>query len=274
MTRIALITTGECEHRALPESLRRVFADVEVEFERPLRPVPSITSNHLSYPGPVTGGTKVDRFVESIMSTLESRDSPDFIFAIDDIELPNVETPHHVTRLVSDAFRRHLGTPTHRELDRLATRCSFHLLCPMLEAYFFGEAAALARAGATRPAILDPTRHLEQLRSVDVQFVAPPDVPRHPWRRPERAAHPKAYLSFLVDPDDQELVTYRETVGGCRALATLDWPQVFRHTPPGIEFAHALFEDLADALGAPNPFPGTSHPLTSRRAGGVLRNLE
>jgi hypothetical protein len=50
----------------------------------------------------------------------------------------------------------------------------------MLEAYFFGEAAALERAGATRAAILDPTHHLEQLRSVDLQFVAPPDVPRHP----------------------------------------------------------------------------------------------
>lgn len=76
-----------------------------------------------------------------------------------------------------------------------------------------------------------------------------------------------------IDPGDRALVTYRETVGGCRALATLDWDQVFRHTPPGIAFAHALFEDLADALAVPNPFPGTSHPLTRRLAGGVLRNL-
>lgn len=187
-------------------------------------------------------------------------------------------TPHHVTRLVSHAVMKYFeqrdrGGPTHRELERLATRCSFHLLCPMLEAYFFGETAALTRAGATRPASLDPTRHLEQLRSVDGEFLELPDVPRHPWRRAERAAHPKAYLSFLVDPADQELVTYRETVGGCRALAALDWAQVFRHPPPGIAFAQALFEDLADALGAPNPFPGTSHELTRRRASGVLRNL-
>jgi hypothetical protein len=277
MTRIGLITTGECEHRGLPASLRRVFAGVDVELEPLLRPVPSITSNYLSYPGPTTGGTKVDKLVESIMSTLESRGSSDFIFAIDDLELPNLETPHHVTRLVSDAFRRCLGTPTHRELERLRKRCSFHLLCPMLETYFFGEPAALERAGATRPPILDPSRHLEDFKSDDEQFLAYPDVAghlRHPWRRPDRRRHPKGYLSFLVDPTDEGQPTYKETVGGCRALATLDWAQVFRYSPPGIVFAHALFEDLADALGVPNPFPGASHPLTRPKPGGMLRNLE
>lgn len=273
MTRIGLITTGECEHRALHSSLQRVFADAEVVFERPLRPVPSITSNYLSYPGPAAGGTKVDRFVASIMSTLESRDAPDLVFAIDDLELPNVETPHHVTRLVADAFRRHLGTPTHRALERLGTRCSFHLLCPMLEAYFFGEPAALERAGSTRPPILDPTRHLEDFSSDDEQFLAYPDVTAHPWRRPDRRRHPKRYLGFLVDPTDEERAVYKESIGGCRALATLDWAQVFRYSPPGIAFAHALFEDLADALEVPHPFPGQSHPLTSRKPDGLLRNL-
>lgn len=85
--------------------------------------------------------------------------------------------------------------------------------------------------------------------------------------------HPKCYLSFLVDPTDQELVVYQETKGGCRALEALDWAQVFDYQPPGIAFAHALFEDLADALGVPNPFPGASHPLTSRKPDGLLRNL-
>ena len=281
MTRIGLITTGECEHRALPASLRRVFAGVEVEFESLLRPVPSITSNHLSYPGPTNGGTKVDQFVESIMATLESQNSPEFVFAIDDLELPNVETPHHVTQLVSDAVRRYFerrgrSASTHREferLQRLRQRCSFHLLCPMLETYFFGEPAALERAGSIRSPILAPSRHLEQFMSVDLEFFRLPDVSGHRWRRLNRGAHPKAYLSFLVAPADQDLVVYRETVGGCRALATLDWAQVFRYAPPGIAFAHALFEDLADALEVPNPFPGTSHPLTRPKPGGLLRNL-
>jgi hypothetical protein len=276
MKRIGLITTGECEHRALPASLRSAFSAVNVEFEASLLPVPSITSNYLSYPGPATGGTKVDKLVASILSTLERRDAPDFVFTIDDLELPNVETPDHVTRLVSDAFRRALGTPTHRELERLGARCSFHLLCPMLETYFFGEPAALVRAGSTRSPILDPSRHLEDFRSDDEQFLAYPDVPghrAHPWRRPDRHRHPKRYLCFLVDPADEMRTVYKESIGGCRALASLDWAQVFRYAPPGIAFAHALFEDLADALDVPNPFPGTSHPLTRPKPGGLLRNL-
>jgi hypothetical protein len=80
-------------------------------------------------------------------------------------------------------------------------------------------------------------------------------------------------VSFLVDPTDEERASYRESVGGCRALASLDWAQVFRHQPPGIAFAHSLFEDLAAVLGVPNPFPGACHPLTARRPAGTLRNV-
>lgn len=279
MTSIGLITTGECEHRALPESLQRVFADARVEFVRPFhQPILSITSNYLSYPGPTIGGTKVDSLIDSIISTLDSRNAPDFIFAIDDLELPNVGTPHHVTQLVSDAARRNLALRprTHREVAQLRERCSFHLLCPMLEAYFFGEAAALERAGSRRVPILAPLQSLEAFESRDERFLAYSDIPgrrAHKWRRPDRARHPKRYLCFLVDPTDEQWSEYKESVGGCRALATLDWAQVFRYQPPGIAFAHALFEDLADALGVPNPFPGESHPLTCPKPGGLLRNL-
>jgi hypothetical protein len=275
MPSIGLITTGECEHRALGASLQRAFDGLELDVMQPFqRPVPSITSNYLSYPGPTSGGTQVDRLVASMIATLEQRSAPDFVFAIDDLELPNVATAHHVTQLVSDAVRRALGgTPTHQQLARVRERCSFHLLCPMLEAYFFGEPAALERAGAARPAKLDATRHLEDFLAADPELMAPDDVREHPWRRPDRARHPKRYLSFLVDPDDTERVGYKESRDGVWALATLDWAQVFAYQPPGIAFAHALFDDLADALGVENPFPGPCHPLTERRSGGTLRNI-
>lgn len=274
MPTVALITTGECEHRALGASLQRVFGD-RLEIVRPFHaPVPSITSSYLSYPGPTSGGTQVDKLVASIMATVDRRSAPDFVFAIDDLELPNVATAHHVTQLVSDAFRRYLGgTPTHSELERIRKRCSFHLLCPMLEAYFYGEPSALQRAGAERTPVLDPSRHLEDFHTADREFLEHEDVRDHPWRRPDRGRHPKRYLHFLVDPRDEELVSYKETVGGCRALATLDWAQVFQYQPPGIAFAHALFDDLADTLDLPSPFSGTCHPLTARRSSGTLRNL-
>lgn len=273
MPRVALITTGECEHRALGSSLARAFVDVDIDFYAPFRrPIPSITSNYLSYPAP-EGQTQIDKLVQSVLATLEDRGGPDFVLVVDDLELPNVGTPSHVTQLVSEAFRRALGTATHRQLARLRTRVSFHLLCPMLEAYFFGETAALVRAGASRDAILDPERHLEELEFPDVLFLEPTDVREHPWKRPDRYRHPKRYLSYLVDPDDTELTTYKETRDGARALATLDWAQVFAYQPPGLAFASALFDDLADALGVPCPFPGDPHLLTRRRADGTLRNL-
>lgn len=275
MPSIALITTGECEHRALGVSPQRAFEGAELQLVQPFqRPVPSITSNYLGYPGPASGGTQVDKLVASLIATLERRDAPDFVIAIDDLELPNVATAHHVTQLVSDAFRRALGTtPTHLQLARVRERCSFHLLCPMLETYFFGEPTSLERAGATRPAKLEPTRHLEDFLAADPEFMVPDEVREHPWRRPDRVRHPKRYLSFLVDPDDTERATYKESRDGVRALSTLDWGQVFTYQPPGIAFAHSLFDDLADALGVPNPFPGACHPLTTRRSEGTLRNL-
>jgi hypothetical protein len=236
--------------------------------------VPSITSNYLGYPGPESGGTHVDKLVASVMATLEQRGAPDFVFVVDDLELANVATPHHVTQLVADAFRRYLtGTPTHRELGRLRERCSFHLLCPMLETYFFGESAALQRAGAMRPALLATSHHLEDFLAAEMAFLAPDDVREHSWRRPDRRHHPKRYLSFLVDPKDEELAAYKESRDGVRALETLDWAQVFRYAPQGIRFAHSLFDDLADALGVPDPFPGACHALTTRRPAGTLRNV-
>jgi hypothetical protein len=241
MPSIGLLTTGECEHRALGASLRRVFQGAELEIVAPFRkPVPSITSNHLSYPGPASGPTHIDKLVGSMLAALDDKDAPDFVFAVDDLELPNVATAHHVTRLVSDAFRRTLGgTPTHRELARIRERCSFHLLCPMLEAYFYGEPAALTRAGAQSQAIL-LSRQLEDFESGEIAFLVTSDVREHPWRRPGRARHPKRYLSYLIDPLDAGLTEYKESRDGVRALETLDW--------------------------AP-------HALTMRRTDGTLRNL-
>ncbi|HEX7836167.1 MAG TPA: hypothetical protein VF469_01825 [Kofleriaceae bacterium] len=275
MPSIGLITTGECEHRALGTSLLRAFEGAGLEIVQPFRrPVPSITSNYLGYPGPTSGGTHVDKLVDSIMATLEGRGAPDFVLAVDDLELPNIATAHHVTQLVADAFRRRQGnTPTHSELARVRERCSFHLLCPMLEAYFFGEPAALQRAGAMRAVSLDPSNHLEDFLAADSAFLEPGDVREHPWRRPDRGRHTKRYLSLLVDPDDDERTVYKESRDGVRALATLDWAQVFQFQPPGITFAYSLFDDLADALGVPSPFPGRCYALTTRRPTGTLRNI-
>lgn len=268
MPSIALITTGDCEHRALGPSLRRVFPHANLGVWTPLQPIPSITCNYVSYPGPMEGPTRAGKLVRSVVATLGQKPAPDLIFVVDDLEVPNLDTPHHVTQLVSDAFRRETNTT----LAQIGDRCSFHLLCPMVEAYFFGELAALTRAGAEATPLLGEA-HLEDFLVGDMTFLAKSELPGHSWRRPDRGRHPKRYLSYLRDPRETGRHRYRETEDGVRALETLDWAQVFAYEPQGIAFAHALFEDLADALGVANPFPGTPHPLTRRRTGGTLRNV-
>lgn len=232
---------------------------------------PSSACSRLTYPAP-PGRTLVDDFIANLAATLSERRAPDVVVAVDDLELANADTPHHVVALVRDAVAPP-GHATHRELDRLRTRGSVHFLCPMVEAYFFGEPAALVRAGATRREILDPTAHLEAFRAADPAFLALSDVRGHAWRSGDRAHHPKRYLRFLNDPGDDGVAAYRETRHGRDALATLDWAQVFAREPAGLAFAHSLFDDIADALGVATPFPGPCHPLTQRRPGGVLRNL-
>lgn len=273
--RIGLIATGECEQRGLASSLERVFAESDVEFELCFkRPVNSFTSSRLVYP-PVgkKGPNSIDDFVDSIAASIMGRGAPDFVFAIDDLELANVATPQHVTALVRDAVVASPRRKTHAEEARFRERCSVHFLCPMVEAYFFGEPEALTRAGATREAILEQGRHLEALRVNELTYLTPSDIADHSWRAANRADHPKRYLSFLNDPEDKGERKYREVRQGRDALASLDWAQVFAHQPPGLAFALSLFDDLADAIGVPSPFPGRCHELTQRRAGGVLRNL-
>lgn len=279
MPSIGLITTGQCEHRALASSLQQLLGGEPGNIVWSLgdRPSRSITSNPLTDPAPPFARTLIDDLVNDVVAAFDHRDAPDFVFALDDLELANAATPQNVTRFVADGFRRYAlrETRTHRELARVRERCSFHLLCPMLETYFFGEPDALRRAGATRSAILDTSRHLEEFQAADLAFIGLRDVPGHDWRTPDRMRHPKRYLRFLSDPDDTKPVSsrYREGRDGAAALATLDWAQVFAYQPPGIAFAHSLFDDLADALGVENPFPGACHPLTVRRPGGTLRNI-
>ena len=276
--RIELITTGKCEQLALGRSLARVFADADVRFENHHKGlINSFTSRQLTYPAPEDRRipTEIDKAVAALVEALSRRDSADFVFLIDDLELANVHTPEVVVKLLRDAVERSSHDATHRDVEKLRDRCSVHFLCPMLESYFYGEPEALERAGAKRPAILDGARSLEAFQSTDGAFLGFSDVQKHPWRKASRSSHPKAYLQFLCDPGDSgdRAIEYKETKHGRAALETLDWPRVFQRAPGGLAFAHSLFGDLADALGIASPFVGACHLLTTRKADGVLRNL-
>ncbi|MCK8499270.1 hypothetical protein [Myxococcus fulvus] len=283
MKQVIILTTGECEHLSLGRSLKRYFPSAEfVALKRD-----SFTSTRIPItpppPRPRGLSSVVDRFAQMmIASTDPGRDgvAPDLVLAVEDVELVNLDQIGAVTGLLRDAIKRHLDTHTWSSMrrkdqtaERLRGHCSFHLLCPMVEAYFFGESQALVRAGARRASTVDPAaRDVEDFLTDDTSFLAVPDGKNY-WAKTDRKKHPKRYLQYLVEPEGTNEQPYRETEGGARALGDLDWARVLTN-PNHTSLARSLFADLADALDVDNPFPGPCHPLTSRPdIHRVLRNL-
>jgi hypothetical protein len=75
--------------------------------------------------------------------------------------------------------------------ERLREHCSFHLMCPMLEACFYGETAALQRAGARRPAKVDALHiDVEDFTTADAEFLSASDGKTY-WAKPLCQKHPK-----------------------------------------------------------------------------------
>ncbi len=279
--RVGLIVTGKCEREGLGASLQRIFPDAEFEV---LAHVDSFTSADLKVIPESPVPTVLQKFAARLVAEVES-DPPDLVVAIDDLELINTPHPELVAGRVRDAVRLHLERHSWRTLatrekvaERVRERCSFHLLAPMVESYFFAEPAALVRAGTSRASLVDATAiDLEAFVTNDPDYLAHADVPHRQklksWATPERARHPKHYLRFLCEPTNPHTRRYVESEGGAAALRELAWGQVFAHAER-VRFARALFEDIVERLGVPHPFPGEGHPATaSFRSAHVLRNL-
>lgn len=295
MKRVALLVTGKTEE-ALHHSLERVFPEVEfVMLPRrdsftsgPLPPTPLFLQRDRA-PRP----TDVERLAETLVAEVEPgrRDQkpPDLVVLVDDLELANQEWPERAVEHVRAAVEKHLekhpwpsAAARDRAHERVRERCSFHLLAPMVEAYFFREPAALARAGAKRASLFDASAaDVETGFEVnDPDFLAAKDRPARdklpPWATPDRKRHPKRYLQFLCDPTGKEPRAYVETAGGRAALRDLDWPAVLA-PEEHVRFVRSLIHDLAHALGQDDVaqrYAGATHPLTwPPRPDALLRNI-
>lgn len=284
MTRVALIVTGELEKKSLHLSLARFFPDVEFEVLH----LDGFTSAEL--PAEPTFDAARPNLVEKLVDALIAAVDPgrsgtpaDLAFLIDDLELYNVATPeravHHIRATIPRRLEARWNHDDRRQRSArlVRERCSFHLLSPMIEAYFFGEPAALVRAGARRPALFDSIAcDIEGFATTDADFLAPPDGKHPVWAKPDRARHPKHYLRFLCDPDGRSPRAYRETREGHEALKSLDWPGVLGPAAHA-RFARSLLGDLAEGLDRREVaalFKGERHTLTSRGTrDNVLRNL-
>lgn len=293
MKRVGLIVTGDVEELALHESLRRLFPTVD--FARPQRG-PSFTSNTLRAAPDFDARIPPD--VEELARALVFAVDPgrereaepyDLAVLVDDLELVNAACPERAVAYVREAVRLTIerawssAERRRRAHERVRERCSFHLFAPMVEAYFFGERAAdrgqpaLARAGAQRRSLFDPTAcDLEDFHCLEPDYLDPADASRY-WAKGERVKHPKRYLQFLCDPEGRNRRQgYQETKGGRQALRSLDWGSVLAPAEHA-RFARSFILDLAEALGEHQvaaKFAGERHPLTSRQGReNVLRNI-
>lgn len=298
MTTIALIVTGILELDGMGASLKTLFPGVTFRVEK----VHSITSTKVS--SPPAGNSLmqgkpawnlVDRLLREVTKSRVPGEEPaDFAIAIDDVELCNLPPhgdPSHIITLVRRTVYNFLEAqfPNQAARERHARRfreqCSFHLLSPMIESYFFGEPAALRRAGV-------PEGTMPRLRAGDLeQFLA--DDPRYSspasaaWRtrRDQRTRatpslnpdqHPKDYLDFLRDPTN---VPERDAERiSLAALTSLAWPTLTMN-PAELPFLRSLLADIAEAAGTPSPLgDGPPSSITwfdpkERGRAATLRNL-
>lgn len=292
--RIRFIVTGDLERAAMVSSVSRWFAretaaDEAIEWLPP-RKVNAATSHRLtaskapSHPMRTLARAAIAEACEG-----KHGEPADLVVVVDDVELHNLDQPavlcaHFRAAVEAEIIARQLSATAEQRLrDRVRARCSFHLLCPMVEGYLFGETAALVRAGCA--ADIEPKRaqpDIEAFESCDERWrpeweaenarkAAPPDP--MPWWREQ--CHAKHYLEHLVARGGG---FYDETIGGAQAFAALDWPRVPAH-PTAAAFARAMFEDISDAIGCPNPLgaggmSSLTYPARSvNRMSLLLRNM-
>ena len=310
MTSVALIVTGDLEYAALPTSLQRAFPTLNfvLHASPPGRPMNGFTSNPLREGDPVLSSPSPDgdarpsilaQLVDQlILAVHPGRNGKphDYAILVDDLELSNATQPRRVVEHVRFAVPRRIeaqwSSQSKREqvADIVRERCSFHLLSPMVESYFFCESAALDRAGrvSERASLVDPVaRDVEDFLVSDADYERVPvplgatkrTAPRD-WRRsPEqRARHPKKYVQYLSDPLLDGQTRYDETTKGKHALERLDWSGVLR-ARHNARLIRSLFADLA-RIAPPTPASLSladedCSPLTWRvsERGRVLRNL-
>lgn len=277
MVAVALIVTGEMEKRGLAPALQRAFP--EAEFLEPQK-VDCFTSAKVLWPPPSARGVKsnVEKYAAALVAALDPgrrRDrKPDFVFAVEDLELVNRLQPENVVQALClavaaelESRRPSMNAAAYEKLaERVKEKCSFHLFAPMPEAYFFADDGALKAAGCTRTPQLRPGADVECFETTDPEYSAQTvrafDPAHHPF-------HPKCYLEFLAAPAE-----YRETKQGSAALSVLDWKRVLA-VPEQTLFLRSLFHDLADAVSLePSALQGAAHSLTSnyKDPNRILRN--
>ena len=158
MKRVQLVVTGRCEQLALHLSLAQMFP--HAEWLAPI-PVESFTSTVLVDFFFVGVKRTLEKFADKLIGCVDESGSETPVMGIDDLELHGVA--ERAAAAVRDAVSESLNGSTWASSEQrrkrlkaeVAGRCSFHLLVPMVESYFFADRSALDRAGAKGRSLFD-----------------------------------------------------------------------------------------------------------------------
>lgn len=289
--RVAIVPTGRMEWLALPEALHRSFpghdfyAVPDTALYGSRGPHDGFTSCKISRSA--RPGDKVTDLLsvaaqEALGDSRRRKEAADLVVILEDLEPPNVDSPEEVLGYVRAAAVAHLNgvqSRAPRTAQVLRERVSFHLASPMIEAWLFGDRAALVRAGVPpdgKPVRLADAQALERFETQDPDYdlasrASCPrlkDKQKPKWLGPDRQRHPKGYLQWLcLDRDEPSCTSYSETEGGAQALRELRWAGVLEREMP---FLAAMLEDLAYGLGADL---GELKPRVELLAGSALTSI-
>ncbi len=300
--RIKLIVTGDSEKAALHLSLKKYFpthtaSGDAVVWDVP-RKAPGVTSYRLSStasPSAPMRNLVEAMFAEAMNSKPPKGTQPDLVIVVDDVELGNSGQEGVIVQAFQTAVKDKLkalqqqqsASTFSRTQARIQTACSFHLLCPMVESYFFADSATLAVGGV--PASVAP--RLAHPTNVELFDASPDPHPawqalcqrknseqqvRNTWWKTER--HPKHYLSHLLAISAAP--TYHETTLGAQMIQAVNWSRVAK-TSTDSPIISALLEDIWDWFGQTPPLGdcvGQSSPATYqvralRQTQRLLRNI-
>ncbi|KHD05747.1 hypothetical protein PN36_22575 [Candidatus Thiomargarita nelsonii] len=138
MDSIQLIVTGNMEKLVLHKALGNNFPNIA--FWEPIQSQ-GFTSVDISLIPPDLIGEEreVDELVTALFNEIERRKHADMIIVIDDLETVNFHQPEVVVKYFRGAVNTYMKNHhlTQRVLKKLREDCSFHLLVPMAETYFF-----------------------------------------------------------------------------------------------------------------------------------------
>lgn len=313
--KIALLPTGRTEWCGLSMALGQLFPDhefyclpttAEVESYGDRFPYNGFTSSRLTElhktTPPEAAMELVSRAAQEAIGD-GRKEEADMVVVIDDVELPNVDQVDQVVAVMRSAVIEHVrGLPNRimiqeRTEKSLKSKVSFHLISPMVEAWFFADRNALALAGVpadikvyfndeTDPEVFvtDDANYLAATECDCTTFAALP-VSKKKNHRPKwlgsspRDKHPKGYLQWLCRaPDDKSCTSYSEATGGCNALSGISWDTLLSRPESQFALLRALVDDLSEGLNSKPTVAlgGAVSRLTSRigaPADAVLRNI-